>query len=413
MSTQSSEWLEYLEFQCYKRHKTASNSKWLISEPTSKFFISGSQSTPIPTETNKFDITTNIVNCHLENLKSNNSTLKEFQLYNVNDNHHEDVPPTTVSTSNKNVIHFVRNEFFEHEKFASSEHKSFGAFSVFNNNNNIVPNKSIPTTSKNIDFIGDLVQLFSSKSDLNPEIDCSDRGAPVNIMNLDTAKKLQLLIQPVPSNKTFTIVFGKKSARESVNEMVNCGGLLDTTYTVKNAEYSLISDSSFTDKGGIIIQDDIELFGIAYGEILFHGLTNRNAPITSNDNLYNLDIKTLIAAPNPSIIGNHNNKLDLNSAESLVKSINRKFNLEKSNQNDDVIVFPAKPNYSISDVRACRKLVKGWSNRSAFSLADTTVNDAVKNIPPWLTPALLYKTLEKLKGEGLGLDQQKLVTQLP
>ena len=102
------------------------------------------------------------------------------------------------------------------------------------------------------------------------------------------------MIEPVPSDKTFAIVFGKKSARESVIGMVNCGGLLDTIYIVKNAECTLISDSSFTDKEVIVIQDDIDLFGIAHGEILFHGLRNRNAPVTSNDNLFNLDIKTLI-----------------------------------------------------------------------------------------------------------------------
>ena len=67
----------------------------------------------------------------------------------------------------------------------------------------------------------------------------SDRGTPVNIINLDTAKKLLLLIEPVPLDKTFTIVFGKKSVRETVIGMVNCGGLLDGIYIVKNAECTL------------------------------------------------------------------------------------------------------------------------------------------------------------------------------
>ena len=126
-------------------------------------------------------------------------------------------------------------------------------------------------------------------------------------------------------------------------------------YIVKNAECTLISDSSFTDKGVIIIQDDIDLFGIAHGENLFHSLRNKNTPVMSNDNHNNLDIKSLIAAPHPGIISNLKNKLDLNAAESLVISITSKFKLDNSNKNEDVIFSPAKPTYSISDVRTCRK----------------------------------------------------------
>ena len=163
---------------------------------------------------------------------------------------------------------------------------------------------------------------------------------------------------------------------------MNCDGLLDEIYIGKNAECTLISDSSFTDKGVIIIQDDVNIFGIAHGEILFNGYRIKNAPVTSNDNLY--DLKSLIAVPHLGIINDINNNLDLFLAETIVKAINSKFNQEANSNKLEINTFPAKPTYSISDVRACRRLIKGWGNRSAFSLADTIEDKALKNIPTWL-----------------------------
>ena len=145
----------------------------------------------------------------------------------------------------------------------------------------------------------------------------------------------------------------------------------------------------FTDKGVIIIQDDVNIFGIAHGEILFNGYRNKNAPVTSNENLYNLDIKSLIAAPHPGIINDLKNSSELSSTESIVNAINSNYIQDVNKDQLEINSFPAKPTYSISDVRACRRLIKGWDNRSAFALADTIESKTVKNIPTWLTPALL------------------------
>jgi hypothetical protein len=215
-------------------------------------------------------------------------------------------------------------------------------------------------------------------------------------MNLETATKLCnegicKAIQPLPLNQSVTIVFGKKSAREPVIGTISCGGLLDTIFIVKNAECTLISDSSFTDKGVIIIQDDSQLFGIANGEILFQGVRDKNATVSSNEVLYNLDIRSLISAPNPNIINNQIKNLELSSAESIVHFINNNIssNANSTSANVNITASAAKPSFKIGDVRSCRKLIKGWGNRSPFSLADTIENNAVKNIPYWLTPALL------------------------
>ena len=156
----------------------------------------------------------------------------------------------------------------------------------------------------------------------------------------------------------------------------------------KNAECTLISDSSLTDKGVIIIQDDVNSFGIAHGETLFNGYRNKNAPVTSNENLYNLDIKSLITNPHPGVINDLDNDLELSSAESIVNATNSNYIQGVNKYQLEINTFPANPTYSISDVRACRRLIIGWCNRSAFSLADTIENKAAKNIPTWLTPAL-------------------------
>ena len=69
------------------------------------------------------------------------------------------------------------------------------------------------TISNNNNSISDLIHIFSSQMGISPELvsaTISDRRTPVNIMNWNMAKKLELLIEPVPLDKIFTIVFDKK-----------------------------------------------------------------------------------------------------------------------------------------------------------------------------------------------------------
>ena len=101
------------------------------------------------------------------------------------------------------------------------------------------------------------------------ELTITDRGTPVNIMNSTTAKHLQLLIVPVPSDQAFTMIVCKKSARESVIGVVEYGDLLDCIHIVKNSKCTLIFYYSSTSKGVIIVQDYKVLFAIAHGDIIF------------------------------------------------------------------------------------------------------------------------------------------------
>ena len=133
----------------------------------------------------------------------------------------------------------------------------------------------------------------------------------------------------------------------------------------------------------------MSIFLVLHGEIIFYGYRNKNDPVTSNKNLYNLDIKSLVAAPHLGIINDFNNNLELSSVESIVNAINSSYIHGADKDQLKINTFPAKPNYSISDVKACRRLIKGWGNPSTLSSADTLENKAVKNIPTWLTPALL------------------------
>lgn len=240
--------------------------------------------------------------------------------------------------------------------------------------------------------------LGSMKSDTVSST-IADRGTTANIMNLATAQKLiqEGIIEeitPMENNENIVIVFGKKSAREQVLGTIKGAGLLDTIYVVENAESTLISDTSFTGKGVVLIQDDDSLYGVINGEIVLKGIRNKGSSISSNESLWNLDIRELLCAVLPGRNGGVQDQSDNASALQIATSINEHHNRRGSNVDNEtgeiqITAAPARPTYTIEDVRKARQLIKGWGNRSPSSLADTIENNAVKNIPTWLTPALL------------------------
>ena len=100
----------------------------------------------------------------------------------------------------KEVNFSFPDSFSFDDNFSCNSSSSVVVDPISKNNNNNIPIDPNSGTD-------DIVRIFSSNLDNNSNYDCAtiaDRGTPVNIMNLDTAKKLNLLIRP---SKSFTIVF--------------------------------------------------------------------------------------------------------------------------------------------------------------------------------------------------------------
>ena len=137
----------------------------------------------------------------------------------------------------------------------------------------------------------------------------SDMGTTRSVISLAEAKRIRqrgtiASIDWIPlGNSTETIVFGKAGATEPVIATIQGNGLLTTVPVVNNVEATLIADTDFTRHGIVLLQDDTTTVGIHGKDIVFRGVRDSSARKGTSDQLWMLDIDTLLqqAAPTAGV----------------------------------------------------------------------------------------------------------------
>ena len=149
----------------------------------------------------------------------------------------------------------------------------------------------------------DHVWINSSQKDM-PTI--SDSGTAAEIVSLVVAERLvkEGVVDQIHPMEGVTIQFGMEGATAPVVGYVMGQGLLGKLYVVDNkVPLVLISAISFTEKGGLIIQDDQYLFCYAFGQIVAEGTRDPSAPRTDVAAMWQLDLRAILQQPDPRIRG--------------------------------------------------------------------------------------------------------------
>ena len=218
----------------------------------------------------------------------------------------------------------------------------------------------------------------------------ADRETSADIVSLIVAQRLvrEGVVDGIhtPALK-IAIQFGVKSATVPVVGVIYGQGLLESVYVVDDMLSTvLISDITFTEKGIILVEDDIHLIGIAGGEIVLMGARDPTVARTDSRAMWRLDIRALLLQEDPRIRIKEMESYQEQTAWDIINSLGIGPGTVQGEAQHHC--YGAKPTFSVSDVRMGRAILKAMGV-SPFTLAHSVERNALKNIPAFLTPALL------------------------
>ena len=251
-------------------------------------------------------------------------------------------------------------------------------------------NFDMPTITKRMKASQSVVIVL--KGEAIPTI--ADRGTSADIVSLDMAQQLvtegvvDQIHEPLIS---VAIQFGIKTATVPVIGIIYGKGLLGNVYVVENGlATALISDITFTEKGVILVEDNVHLIGIAGGQIIFVGARDPTVPRTDSKAMWRLDIRALLLQEDPRIQMREIEQQHNQTAWDIINKLGIDTNTAQCGyqEMEQHSCYGAKPTFAIKDVRMGRAILKALGV-SAFTLANSVERNAFKNIPLFLTPALL------------------------
>ena len=190
------------------------------------------------------------------------------------------------------------------------------------------------------------------------------------------------------------IQFGIESARVKVVGMIHGQGLLGELYVLENdLPLVLISDISFTEKGVVLIQDNEQLLGVAHRQIEVVGWRDPQASRTDKAAMWQLDLRALIQRPDPRLRAKVEEERHQITAEEVVRLMQAAWDAQDSEKEEaetgrNMWCAGARPTFSVADVRMGRRFLKNMGV-SPFTMAVTLEQQALGDIPTWLTPALI------------------------
>ena len=251
-------------------------------------------------------------------------------------------------------------------------------------------NFDMPTITKRMKASQSVVIVL--KGEAIPTI--ADRGTSADIVSLDMAQQLvtegvvDQIHEPLIS---VAIQFGIKTATGPVIGIIYGKGLLGNVYVVENGlATALISDITFTEKGVILVEDNVHLIGIAGGQIIFVGARDPTVPRTDSKAMWRLDIRALLLQEDPRIQMREIEQQHNQTAWDIINKLGIDTNTAQCGYQgmEQHRCYGAKPTFAIKDVRMGRAILKALGV-SAFTLANSVERNAFKNIPLFLTAALL------------------------
>ena len=201
----------------------------------------------------------------------------------------------------------------------------------------------------------------------------SDRGTTRSITSLKEARRLLDIgaIENIYYHKTGEpqeiIVFGKAEAEEPVIAVIKGNGLLKTVAVVHNVEATLIADTDLTGQGILLLQDDTRIIGLHRSGIIFIGFRDTTALPGTAQQLWQLNLETMIQAPAPPA------DLPPITADFVADIIN---GLEKSS-----FAGSANPKWSKPAVRLAREIIRNFNNMAPRTIGKTIAQGAWRNLP--------------------------------
>ena len=116
------------------------------------------------------------------------------------------------------------------------------------------------------------------------------------------------------NSESFRVNFGKTGTFTIINQYVLGKGLLDKVSVSEDISVALISDVTLTSKDLTIVKRSHDVWGItSYGAVVFHGVRSPSSPRT----LWQLDIESLLQAPDPRTYDNNDDFELLSSTKRL------------------------------------------------------------------------------------------------
>ena len=224
----------------------------------------------------------------------------------------------------------------------------------------------------------------------------ADRGTAAEIVSRGVAEMLvreRLVDRIHPLAEEVWIQFGVETARVPAVGVIYGQGPLGELFVVENGlPLVLISDISFTEKGVVLVQDNTHLLGVAYGQIELVGRRDATAPRTDTAAMWQLDLRLLLRRPDPRLRARMEEAQHQLTALEVARLMQVAWveggAVVGKEAGSAMVCAGAHPTYAIADVRAGRRFLKNVGI-SPFTVAATLENPALKNVPAWLTPALM------------------------
>jgi hypothetical protein len=187
------------------------------------------------------------------------------------------------------------------------------------------------------------------------------------------------------------IVFGKAEAMKEVMATIEGKGLLGEIAVVQNVEATLLTDLDFTRHPGmVLLEDDTHLIGWCNGRTIFRGMRNPEGASGTSEQLWLLDLDTLLQLPAPPARANgvradtaddllaivNNNSYSSENPETTSRggawagggSSQMEETGEANAREADITSFAGGPTYSKDSVREARRAIKGCNSISARTL---------------------------------------------
>ena len=149
---------------------------------------------------------------------------------------------------------------------------------------------------------------------------------------------------------------------------------------VENIGATLIADTDFTRHGIILLQDDTTIVGIYGNEIVFRGVRDRSAMTGTADQLWLLDIDTLLLQSAPSGV-------TVETANDIATMLTQRHGHDDGEPNES-FAGRARPTWSKQAVRLARQVIKNFNNTAPRTTMKTIEKGAWRNVPETLEPQI-------------------------
>ena len=208
----------------------------------------------------------------------------------------------------------------------------------------------------------------------------SDRGTTRSIISLAEAKRLR---ERGTISSIDWVPIGS-SKEEPVIATIRGKGLLTTIAVVENVEATLIADTDFTRHGIILLQDDTTIVGIYGKEIVFRGVRDSNAMSGTSDQLWLLDMDTLLLQSAPTACAT------VETADDLATMLTQRHGHDDGEQNES-FAGRARPTWSKQAVRLARQVIENFNNTAPRMIMKTIPQGAWRNVPDALDSKILMR----------------------